>query len=185
MNWIVIVSLLLFSCKNASQANNAPNNIAVANAFIDAFYSFNRDSLENLLTAAKPSQANILYYQRWAECGNYIVLNRSKYFEKNDSVVIFPVTVKDDLAGALNLKYNVTDTFHIVIQNGKIRSVNTSSNDPELYYQGFKWIKQNRKDLIEKPCEGWGKDPAKACACVRGVIKGFTEFIKTRKDSSR
>jgi hypothetical protein len=34
---------------------------------------------------------------------------------KNDTLIICPVTVEDDLIKALELDLNVTDTFHIVI----------------------------------------------------------------------
>jgi len=185
MKYVIYMSLLLSGCKMTSQKNNPPSNVAVAKAFIDAFYSFNRDSLQNILSAAGHSRPNMLYYQKWAECGNYKVLNRDNYFEKNDSTVIYPVTVKDDLIGALQIDFNVTDTFHIIIRNGKIYSVRNTSNDPEIYYEAYNWVKQNRSDLIEKVCEGFGKEGATPCECVRSMVKGFAEFKSERKDSIR
>src|SRR5690349_1327761 len=124
---IYILALLLSSCKTPPNADM--KNIEVGISFIDAFYSFNKDSLASILSDAEKSQPEILYYQKWAECANYKVLDRSHYFERNDSVVVFPVTVKDDLMSALAIDFNVTDTFHISIKNGKITSVKTSSND--------------------------------------------------------
>src|SRR5687768_10604644 len=109
----IFLSFVLFiSCKNTTQPE-APasqlSNIDVANKFVDAFYSFNTDSLATILSQAKEStQADILYYQKWAECGHYEVLKRDAYSEKNDSLVIFPVTVKDDLMAALHIDFNVT-----------------------------------------------------------------------------
>jgi hypothetical protein len=86
-------------------------------------------------------------------------LNRADCEEKNDSLVICSVTVKDDLMSALQLDLNVTDTFNIIIKDKKIRSVQTSSNDPDVYYEAKDWIKQNRPELIEKPCEdAWKED---------------------------
>ena len=176
---IYLCFLLAVSCNNPVK-NNTPiglkkNNI-IANEFIDAFYSFNRDSLESMLALAKESQPNILYYQKWAECGNYQIVKRDSYFEKNDSLIIFPVTVKDDLMGALDIDFNVTDTFHLYIQNGQIRRVHTSSNDPDVYYEAKEWVKQNRPHLVEKSCEGiWNGGPT-PCECVQGMVKGFAEF---------
>jgi hypothetical protein len=45
--------------------------------------------------------------------------------------------------GALQLDLNVTDTFHIIIKDKKIRSVQTSSNDPDVYYKAEDWIKES------------------------------------------
>lgn len=128
---IYIILLLSGSCKSTLRPE-ASNNV-VANQFIDAFYSFDRDSLTSILSDAVESQPEILYYQKWAECGNYQVLNRHLCIEKNDSLVLYPVTVKDDLIGALKLDFNVTDTFHLIITEGHIRSVRTTSNDPDIW----------------------------------------------------
>jgi hypothetical protein len=147
---------------------------------VDAFYSFNRDSLESKLSLAKESQPSILYYQKWAECGNYKIVARGDYIEKTDSLVLVPVTVKDDLMGALNIDFNVTDTFHLSIRNGKIHSVQTSSNDPDEYYKAKEWVKLNRPDLVEKACEGIWEGGPTPCECVQGMVKGFAEFIATQ-----
>jgi hypothetical protein len=172
--------LLFASCKNDSrpEASVTPkNNFVIAGEFVDAFYSFNSDSLRTILSDAKGSHPSILYYQKWAECGNYEVVSRHECFGKNDSLVICPVTVKDDLMAGLNINFNVTDTFHLTITRGRIRSVETSSNDPDVYYEAKEWVKQNRPDLIEKPCEGiWAGGPT-PCECILGMIKGFKEFV--------
>src|SRR5688572_2450436 len=125
-NYAIFISMLMLaSCNKATHHDTLVSNVAIANKFIDAFYSFNKDSLESTLTHANETKANILYYQKWAECGHYAVLKRDTYIEKNDSLILFPVTVKDDLMAALQINFNVTDTFRISIQNGNIRSVKT------------------------------------------------------------
>lgn len=177
----LISFLLLCGCKNTppeSSPANGNENLAVANKFVDAFYSFNRDSLASILSFARESHPNILYYQKWAECGHYEVLKRDVYFEKNDSVVIFPVTVKDDLMAALKIDFNVTDTFHLTFKDGHIRRVENSSNDPDAYYQAKEWVKQNHPELVDKACEGvWAGGPT-PCECIQGFVKGFGEFVK-------
>jgi hypothetical protein len=175
---IYLALLILASCNNASnqEAINSVSNEFVANQFVDAFYSFDRDSLESVLSLAKESHPSILYYQKWAECGNYKIVKRGGIIQKNDSVLLVPVTVKDDLMGALKIDFNVTDTFHLSMQNGKIRSLQTSSNDPDEYYKAKDWVKQNRPELIEKACEGIWEGGPTPCECILGLIKGFTEF---------
>ncbi|MEO5975521.1 MAG: hypothetical protein ABIS36_14790 [Chryseolinea sp.] len=181
---IYLSFLILGGCKNSSHVEvpvNNSSNIVVAIKFIDAFYSFNRDSLASLLSNAEASQPNILYYQKWAECAHYEILKRNTFFEPSDSLVIFPVTVKDDLMAALKIAFNVTDTFHISFRHGRIRSVETASNDLNTYYDAKSWVKQNRPEFIEKPCEGiWDGGPT-PCECVKGMLKGFVEFEAVTK----
>lgn len=167
-------------CKNASIHDD---NISVANQFIDAFYSFNSDSLLSTLSQTDNSKQSILYYQGWAECGNYKIINRNGCIEKNDSLVICSVTVKDDLIGALGIDFNVTDTFHLTIINGQIKTIKTSSNDPELYHEAKEWVKQYRPELVEKPCEGIWEDGTTPCDCVKAMVEGFTEFTANRNPS--
>ncbi|MEO7989731.1 MAG: hypothetical protein ABI663_09335 [Chryseolinea sp.] len=183
----ICLSLLLFiSCKNAAH-HEAPvnhlSNVVIANKFVEAFYSFNSDSLASMLSLAQESQPNILYYQKWAECGHYEIVKRDMYIEKNDSLILFPVTVKDDLMAALKIKFNVTDTFRISVRNGQIRSVQTSSNDPEKYYEAKEWVKKNRPDLVKKACEGIWEGGPTPCECIQGMLKGFAEFIEKEKQT--
>jgi hypothetical protein len=166
--------LLLLSCNDISNKKdlNKSNNFDVAAEFVDAFYSFNRDALESTLTHANDSKHSILKYQKWAECGNYKVITRNDFIKKNDSLVLCPITVKDDLIGALEVKFNVTDTFHLTIINSRIKSIETSSNDPVLFYEARAWVKQNRPKLMEKACTG----VSTPCECVKATVKGFLEF---------
>jgi hypothetical protein len=183
---IFLLLLLLASCKNPSR-NETPSkeskNGIVATQFVDAFYSFNRDSLEAVLSSANDTKHNIFYYQKWAECGNYQVIERGDYIEKSDTLVLFPVTVKDDLIGALKLDMHVTDTFHLTIQNGQIRSIKTSSNDPELFHQAREWVGKNRPELFEKDCAVFTGPAATPCECVKGMVKGFAEFVVSTKSN--
>ena len=184
MKKIVLIGLfsigLISGCINNPQ--NAPDyktnsNSGIANTFIDAFYSFDSEKLESVLSMAIESQPAILYYQKWAECGNYEIKKLNEFIVVNDSMIKCPVTVKDDLIGALGLDFNVTDTFHLKILNGSIHSVTTSSNDPDLYFEAKEWVKGNRPELIEETCEG-GPKP---CDCVKAMIRGFTEFISSKE----
>ncbi len=175
------ILLGLISCHEAKRSTLVSNHQLIANQFVDAFYSFNRDSLQTVLAQAKSSQPNILYYQKWAECGHYQIVQRNQPVQKNDSIILVPVTVKDDLMPSLEIDFHVTDTFHIVFRDGKISSVETSSNDPEEYHQAKAWVKQNHPEWIDKPCEGiWNGGPS-PCDCIQGYIKGFQDFAKLKR----
>jgi hypothetical protein len=181
---ILLVLLLFASCKNPlpneTSTNESINGI-VATQFVNAFYSFNRDSLEAVLSSANDTKHNIFYYQKWAECGNYQVIQRGDYIEKSDTLVLFPVTVKDDLIGALKLDIHVTDTFHLSIQNGQIRSIKTSSNDPQMFHDANDWVRSNRAELFKKNCSVFSGPEATPCECVKTVVQGFAEFRAIQK----
>ncbi|MEZ4972878.1 MAG: hypothetical protein R2820_06185 [Cyclobacteriaceae bacterium] len=172
--------LLLTECseKRPTDSNTTLTNESAANQFVDAFYSFDKDSLEKVLTTAKGSQSNLLYYQKWAECGHYEIVKRGEIIHRSDTLVLVPVTVKDDLMSALKINFNVTDTFRIVIVSEKIRSVDTSSNDPDSYYEAKEWVKNNMPELIDTECEGiWNGGPT-PCGCINGYIEGFHYYVK-------
>ena len=186
---VILISLLLvFGCKDSPHSDaevDVEKNIAAANEFIDAFYSFNSGELESALEYAEESKPSILYYQGWAEGGNYEIIDRHPCVAMNDSLVICPVTVKDDLIVALEIDFNVTDTFHVTVINERILSVTTSSNDPPLYHEARDWVRQNRPQLIEEPCRGiWEGGPTPG-ECVRAMVKGYTEFIAIKKINSK
>lgn len=182
---VCVLAFVLGGCAMTSQNNTRSRNIDVGNKFVDAFYSFNRDTLQALLAAAEKSQPEILYYQKWAECAHYQVVDRSQYSVKNDSMVVFPVTVKDDLMSALAIDFNVTDTFHMVLRDGAIRSVKTSSNDPKEYYEAKEWVRKNRPELVEVACEGIWQGGLTPCECVLGMIQGFTELTEKKKQKAQ
>jgi len=181
----LFIMLGMISCREVTRPSGTISKQDLANQFVDAFYSFDCDSLQTVLSEAASSQPNILYYQKWAECGHYQIVQRNQPVQKNDSVMLVPVTVKDDLMPALEIDFHVTDTFHIVVRDGKIRSVETSSNDPEIYHQAKAWVQQNHPELVEKPCEGIWNGGSTPCECIHGYMKGFEDFINWRKVSSK
>jgi hypothetical protein len=181
---LYIAIAFLIGCKTVPDTSSRTTNIEIGKSFIDAFYSFDKAALQELLASAARSQSEILYYQKWAKCANYKIVDRTHFFERSDSVVVFPITVKDDLMGALEIDFNVTDTFHIVVREGEIRSVKTSSNDLPVYYETKEWVNKNRPDYVAKACEGiWAGGPT-PCECVQGMVKGFTDFTKRKKDAN-
>jgi len=178
------VILILSGCQSGPQSEipNSPNsNVDLANKFVDAFYSFNEDRLKSILNKAIDSQPSILYYQKWAECANYEIFARNEFIVKNDSLISCPITVKDDLMGALNIDFNVTDSFHISILNDQIVSVQTTSNDLDVYYEAKDWVKTNQPELIEVPCIGIWEGGPTPCDCVKGMVKGFSLFTAANK----
>jgi hypothetical protein len=64
----------------------------------------------------------------------------------------------------------------LTINKGQIQSVQTSSNDPDVYFIAKEWVKKNRPELIEEPCKGIWEGGPTPCDCVKAMVKGFTEF---------
>ena len=67
-------------------------NLQSAETFIDAFYTFDRAELEPLLSRAQGSAAAILYYQGWAEGGNYRIVERQACKAESATTISCAVT---------------------------------------------------------------------------------------------
>jgi len=147
-----------------------------AELIIEAFYSFDPSQLRPLLLSAQESLPVIMYYQGWAEGGNYQVLERKSCLQIGVGRVECSITVEDDPVLALGTGYKVTDTFEIVFNNGEVTSVDTSSDDQQVYYDARKWVEGNLPELIEVPCKGAFGDGLTPGDCARAVVEGFAQF---------
>ena len=79
---------------------------------INAFYSFDPEPLAALLSDAGASAEALLYYQGWAEGGNYKIIERGTCVSVTPEQVQCSITVEDDPVMALGSDFKVTDTFH-------------------------------------------------------------------------
>lgn len=151
-------------------------DLEAAESLIDAFYSFDSAKLRKAMSSAGESIPQIVYYQGWAEGGNYEVLERMPCRPDGRDKVSCSITVKDDLIGALGIPMNVTDTFHISFAGGKIVKVDTSSDDPKAFHDALAWVRRERAELIDQPCRGFFEGGPTPGECVRAMVKGFAEF---------
>ena len=177
---IAIFALSPIACErpvNSEDRSPEDQLIIAAESFVDAFYSFDPDVLLTALSSAEDSIPSILFYQGWAEGGNYEILERLPCKVEDAGKVSCSITVKDDLIGALGIELNVTDTFHLSFQDGQIVSVNNSSNDPKAYYEAQQWVEENRPELIEKPCTNFFDGGLTPGDCVRAMVQGYSEFV--------
>lgn len=155
--------------------------LSAAETVIDAFYSFDSRRLETAMATAASSIPRIVFYQGWAQGGNYTVLERRPCKLASAVEITCSITVKDDLIGALGLDFNVTDTFHFSVAERKITQVRTSSNDPKMFNDAFEWVQQNRQDLVREPCRGFFAGGPTPGDCVRAMVRGFREFAAQRR----
>lgn len=150
--------------------------VVVAEQFIDVFYAFDRDAMAELVKDAGPAGDRILWYQGWAEGGNYKVVNRGACELLEPGVVECPITVDDDPVLALNTGFKVTDTFTLTVEGGRIVDIKTRSNDQPIYYTARKWVEANLPDLIAGPCQDRGTAGGTPGDCARAMTEGYRQF---------
>jgi len=178
---VTVIALSLIACgkmPESERGRSTDRMVATSESFVDAFYSYDPGVLRAALSSAEDSAASILFYRGWAEGGNYEVVKRMPCKLGNEETISCSITVKDDLMGALGIDFNVTDTFHLTFSNDQIVSVDTSSNDPQEYYDAEDWVKKNRPELIDEPCKQSGDRPSTPGDCVRGMVRGYSEFVE-------
>jgi hypothetical protein len=125
---------------------------------------------------APGSQPQIIYYQGWAQGGNYAIVERKPCRLGGAGEISCDVTVRDDLIAALRTGYWVTDTFHLTVRDGRIVKVRTSSNDPPDLDQTLNWLKRERPEVMAGPCQGFFAGGPTPQDCVRAVIAGFAAY---------
>jgi len=153
-----------------------------AEAMIDAFYPFYPfypDRLAPFLIAAAGSRADLLYYQGWAEGGHYEIVARSPCQWEPGDTIACPVTVRDDPVAALGTNFNVTDTFHIVFDDDRIVAVETTSDDPPIYYQARDWVMREMPEVMKGPCKGYYAGGTTPEDCARAMTESYRRFAKS------
>ena len=152
-----------------------------AEALIDACYSLDTVCLRTVFSSAPGSAPQILYYQGWAEGGNYEVLDRKPCQYEKAAEIRCDITVRDDLIPALGSDFKVTDSFHISLKDGQIVAVKTTSNDPPEAKMAFEWLMKERSELFSTgACRGFFSGGPTPQDCIRAVVRGFREFSARR-----
>lgn len=172
---------LLAGCSAQQNEQIADPQLATAEQLIDAFYSFDPTRLRSAMANAPASIPNILFYQGWAQGGNYKILDRKPCRRGKADEVLCDVTVKDDLIAALGTGYDVTDTFHLTFEDGRIVGVRTTSNDPPEFEEALKWLGKERPEILDGPCRGFFDGGPTPQECVRTVGSGFADFAARRR----
>jgi hypothetical protein len=175
---ILIGAVVLSGCGSVSRTPRPGSTpqLAAAEAFVDAFYSFDAERLKEVLAAAPESVPRIAYYQGWAEGGNYVVVQRMPCRMELPELVTCSIRVKDDLIQALGTGFNVTDTFHLGFDGRTLVSVRTTSDDPPEFDRAMEWVQNERSELVDEPCRDSFEGGTTPQACVRAMVQGFREF---------
>lgn len=175
-----LAAFVVFAGCAATPANaDAPpsaDTLAKAEAMIDAFYSFDPARLRAALVDAPASQPAILFYQGWAQGGNYAVIERKPCAAESEDTIACPITVRDDLIATLDTGYWVTDTFHLTFENGLMVKVQTSSDDPPEFGLAIEWVGRERPEVMSGPCQGFFAGGPTPQDCVRAMVSGFGAY---------
>ncbi len=187
LNLLMPTLALSAGCSESSGAGDPhvlQENLATAEKMIDAFYSFDPELLKPFLAKANSAAKKILYYQGWAEGGNYKVLERPGCAPTGTGQIACPITVQDDPVMALKTGFMVTDTFTLTFEGTDIVNIETSSNDQPIYYEARKWVEANMPEVMAGPCvkdeDGGGPTPG---ACARAMTEGYRQFMLARASS--
>lgn len=156
---------------------DVPAEFAIADSFVDAFYSFDPERLAPIMAAARETAPRLLDYQASAMGGNYEVLERTPCFWDQTFDIVCPVTVKDDRVQALGTGFDVTDVFHLTFEDGVLVKVTTSSNDQDIYRQAAVWVRENLPEIMEGPCANRGTPEATPVECSRAMTRGYEAFV--------
>ena len=178
---LLVAGLSVGGCRTQPSGQPThPAPLLAAESFIDAFYSFDAARLRSAMAGAAETLPRMLYYQGWAEGGNYVVLERRPCRMASAGEASCDITVRDDLIAALRTGYHVTDTFHLSFRDGRIASVRVTSNDPPAFQEALQWLARERPELMAGPCRGFFADGPTPQDCVRAVIRGFSDFAARR-----
>ena len=169
--------VLTKSQMSKSNPESDPNLLA-AEAFIDAFYSWDAEVLAETMDSPDmvPGEAaRALYYQGWAEGGNYRIQKRRPCTRSEDGRVECSITVTDDLGEALG--YDATDVFHLSIEAGRIVGVVFDSDDPPVFEEVFEWMAKDRPEVFAGPCKDMFNGGTTPGACVKAVVRAARDFV--------
>ncbi|MEM7663596.1 MAG: hypothetical protein AAF292_15240 [Pseudomonadota bacterium] len=164
------------SVEAAEEAPLTAEQLEIAEQMINAFYSFDPELLSPFLTEVGDEGSRLLWYQGWAEGGNYKIVSRAPCALGEADKINCPITVEDDPVLALGSDFKVTDTFTISFDGTTIVSVETSSNDQPIYYQASAWVRENLPEVMEGPCKGFFADGETPGDCARAMADGYAQF---------
>jgi len=171
---LMVTSLLACAYLPLSGDNQA---LQIAERFITTFYSWDRSALQEQMTENDDHQA-VIYYQGWAEGGNYAIKIRRPCLLENDAISC-SITVTDNFGQAMG--YIATDTFRLLISNGQISEVTFTADDPPIFEELQQWIMTERPEVLTGPCLDMFAGGNTPQACAKTVSELAEEFMTIRE----
>ena len=151
--------------------------LELAEEFIDAFYSWDSDTLAQTLSHETEGYDRVIYYQGWAEGGNYAIKER-RPCSWVDRTIQCPITVTDDFGKTLG--YTATDTFHLTINESGITRVIFTADDPPIFDEFRTWISADRPEIFFGVCKNLFVSGTTPGDCARTVAQAAKDFMAIR-----
>lgn len=174
MRSILVLVLLLSACSPESADSTSASTAAVADQFIDAFYSWDEEQLRHAVAAASREDIErVLYYQGWAVGAHYKIQTR-RPCTQTGNVATCKITVTDDFGEAM--AYTATDTFELILKNEVIVNVTFQGDDPAIFGELQAWIGEHQPGIYSGPCKdlfAGGKTPGDCARAVATAAKTF------------
>jgi len=164
--------LFMLLAQGCHEPNRDPQ-LAAAEAFIDAFYSYDSSRLAQALSPG-PGADSMAYYQAWAAAANYRIHTR-RPCEHHYNFIVCRITVTDDFGKTLG--YLATDTFTLQMRGSEIVAANAEGDDPPIFNALFEWIAEQRPEILSGPCERMFEGGTTPGACARAVADSALVFI--------
>lgn len=173
--WVIGFLITSTLSLNGCSSNRYPNpNLLLAEGFIDAFYSWSPNALSNALAKAPDDRNRTLYYQAWAEAGDYQIQTRRLCVTTSSAEAECAITVTDDIGAALG--YIATDTFKLTFASNNLVGVRFTSDDPPVLQALFGWLKVQRPEVFNGPCKDLFDGGTTPGACIRAVVQGAKDY---------
>lgn len=172
----VCLSLMTLGCGQPPSGGSATD---VAEAFIDAFYSWDQARL-SALVAAGPDADAVLYYQGWAEAAHYQVKTRRPCRAAEEGRIVCAITVTDDFGTALG--YTATDTFTLTVAEGVVSAVGFEGDDPPVFEAVFEWLAETRPEVFNGPCRDLFASGTTPGDCARAIAQGARDYVARSPD---
>ncbi len=167
------LALLLPVAAACGESASPTDSLGTAEAFMDAFYAFDRDRLAALVVPGSDADT-VLYYQAWAEAAHYEVQKRQPCRLETEGNVVCAITVTDDFGSALG--YTATDTFTLTVADDRIASVVFEGDDPPVFEAVFRWLQETRPEIFTGPCRDMFSGGTTPADCARAVAQGARDY---------
>lgn len=151
-------------------------------AFLDAFYGFERRTVQlAVINASDTTQGLANYAVWWAEALGTEVVERFPCEARGGFSVSCDVLVRDALTDALGVEDESVVRWLIALSNeGNIEEVRLIPDDPSELDSAYNWVIANRPGLFDDgDCAGFFAGGPTPAECATAVLGAFGEYAST------
>lgn len=160
----------------------AERALAFGEAFIDAFYGFERRTVQlAVINGSDTTQGLANYAVWWAEALGTEVVERFPCDVRGGLSVSCDVRVRDALTEAIGIDDASVVRWLIALDTeGNIEEVRLIPDDPPELDAAYNWVVANRPGLFDDgACAGFFAGGPTPVDCATAVLDGFGEYAAT------